>query len=142
LQLPLNEDCWLAINMNNASLSGTAYQNAVSNYVNIVTGEGMAIVLALEFSAPGTSITAISQCRRPRPTSGERTGTTKATATSVMPDSDHSVTFWTQVATAFAGNDHVIFDLHGEPAPDSGQNSASAWSCWKARSRHHLGFLD
>src|SRR5437899_9521636 len=48
-----------------------------------------------------------------------------------MPDLDHSVTFWSQVASAFRGNDAVIFDLFNEPWPDSQRDSVAAWTCWR-----------
>jgi hypothetical protein len=48
-----------------------------------------------------------------------------------MPDRDHSVAFWQQVAAAYKGNGAVLFDLFNEPYPDSNQNTTAAWTCWR-----------
>lgn len=40
-----------------------------------------------------------------------------------MPDAD-SVTFWTQVATAYSSYSNVLFELYNEPHP-------STWACWQ-----------
>ena len=43
-----------------------------------------------------------------------------------MPD-DHSVAFWTSVATAFAGNHAVVFDAFNEPYSPGGQRELDRW---------------
>jgi len=48
-----------------------------------------------------------------------------------MPNTDHSPTFWTEVANTFKGNSAVLFDLFNEPYPDSGEDTTAAWTCWK-----------
>ncbi len=101
VRVPLNEDCWLGIN--GANPGGTAYQTAIVNYVNTINSQGLAVVLDLHWSAPGS---------------------TKAISQQVMPDLDHSPAFWTSVATTFKSNTSVIFDLYNEPHDVS-------WSCWK-----------
>ena len=40
-----------------------------------------------------------------------------------MPDADHAVDFWTDVATTFANDDGVVFELYNEPFPDSNHDS-------------------
>jgi hypothetical protein len=49
-----------------------------------------------------------------------------------MPDTAESVPFWTSVATAFKGNDAVIFDLFNEPYPERADsyNETEGWQCW------------
>ncbi len=49
-----------------------------------------------------------------------------------MPDTAESVPFWKSVATAFKGNDAVIFDLFNEPYPEraNGYNETEGWQCW------------
>ena len=49
-----------------------------------------------------------------------------------MPDAAQSVPFWTSVATAFKGNDAVIFDLFNEPYPSRADNfnETEGWQCW------------
>jgi len=49
-----------------------------------------------------------------------------------MPDVDHSILFWSQVATHFGNNSMVIFDIFNEPFPESGAwDGAVAWTCWR-----------
>src|SRR5256714_4582287 len=47
-----------------------------------------------------------------------------------MPDMQYSPTFWTQVATAFKGNNAVVFDLFNEPYPDAANSFADATEAW------------
>jgi hypothetical protein len=102
VRVPLNEDCWLNINGVSASYGGTLYQSAISDYVNLLVGSGMVVILDLHWSAPGTE---------------------PATGQLPMADADHSTTFWSQVAAAFASNGSVIFDLYNEPY-------ITDWGCW------------
>lgn len=110
VRVPLNEDCWLGINGMPESYAGAAYQTAIANWVRLLNHVGLAVVLDLHWSAPGT---------------------TKATGQWPMPDADHSVLFWSQVASTFRSDPSVIFDLFNEP--DAGrQNPTSAdWECWR-----------
>lgn len=55
-----------------------------------------------------------------------------------MPDVDHAPDFWTSVATAFKGNDAVIFDLFNEPFPDGNRNTATAWTTWRDGGTEYL----
>ena len=103
VRIPLNEDCWLAINGVNAAYSGTNYRNAIANYVSEVNAAGMVAVLDLHWGAPGTQL---------------------ATSQEQMPDADHSPAFWTSVAGTFAHTPGVVFDLFNEPHDVS-------WSCWR-----------
>jgi len=109
VRVPLNEDCWLGINGAPAAYSGSNYQQAIVNYVNLLNQYGMAVILDLHWNAPGT---------------------TQATGQEPMPDQDHAPAFWQSVATTFAGNSSVIFDLYNEPYPDSNQDTTAAWTCW------------
>ncbi len=110
VRIPLNEDCWLGINGVAASMSGSAYQQAVINYVNLLNSMGVVAILDLHWGAPGTTL---------------------ATAQTPMPDADHSVAFWSSVATTFKGNNSVIFDLFNEPYPDSNSDTTAGWTCWR-----------
>ena len=47
-----------------------------------------------------------------------------------MPDAQYTPTFWTQVATAFKGNNAVLFDLFNEPYPDAANNFSNATEAW------------
>ncbi len=95
VRIPLNEDCWLGINGVDASVGGSNYQSPIMDAVNLITQtNSMYVILDLHMSAPGT---------------------TAATNQGSMPDVDHSITFWQQVAAAYANNGSVIFDLFNEP---------------------------
>jgi endoglucanase len=109
VRVPLNEDCWLGINRVRPAYSRSNYQQAIANYVNLLNTYGLVAILDLHWSAPGRQ---------------------QATGQQPMPDEDHSVTFWSQVAAAYKGNPSVAFDLFNEPYPAADQDSTAAWQCW------------
>lgn len=116
VRIPLNEHCWLGINAGpaNAAYVGAAYRKHVIDLVNLLTSSknGFAVILDLHWSGPGTAL---------------------AVGQQPMPDADHSSDFWSSVASTFALNDSVIFDLFNEPWPNFSygpQSSAMAWQCW------------
>lgn len=94
VRLPLNEDCWLGVNLPYPLLGGAPYRSAVVNYVNDLNAAGLAVILDLHWGAPGSQ-TALG---------GE-----------VMADEDHAPAFWSSVAVTFAGHPGVVFDLFNEP---------------------------
>jgi hypothetical protein len=102
VRVPLNEDCWLGINGVASQWSGQNYQQAVEQYVALVGAEHMVAILDLHWSAPGTEL---------------------ALGQQVMADADHSIAFWSSVASAFRSDRWVIFDLYNEPHDIS-------WGCW------------
>jgi len=106
VRLPINEDCWLGIN--GVPMGGTAYQMAIANYVNLLNAGNIAVIIDLQWAAPGITI---------------------ANQLIPMPDADHAPLFWTSVANTFKGNSSVIFDLFNEPFPDNNSNSTAAWVC-------------
>jgi Cellulase (glycosyl hydrolase family 5) len=110
LRLPLNEDCWLNVNTTgiDPAYVGANYQTAINQYVTKLTNAGIAVILDLHWAAPGSE---------------------RATGQLPMPDRDHSITFWQQVANAFKNNTGVIFDLYNEPFPGNNVDSDAAWTC-------------
>ncbi|MGC1375758.1 MAG: cellulase family glycosylhydrolase [Anaerolineales bacterium] len=110
VRIPLNEDCWLAINGIPSQWSGAPYQQAIVNYVNLLNSVGIVAILDLHWSAPGTYM---------------------AKRQANMPDADHSTAFWTSVATTFKSNSSVIFELFNEPYPDNNSDSTAGWTCWR-----------
>jgi hypothetical protein len=102
VRVPLNEDCWLGINGVASAYGGAKYQTAISGWVDLLTQNGMVVILDLHWTAPGTTL---SNAQEP------------------MADADHAPTFWSQVATMFKGNGTVIFDLFNEPF-------ITDWGCW------------
>jgi len=109
VRVPLNEQCWLGLGVDPA-YGGSNYQRAIDNYVNLLEGYGFAVVLDLHRTAPADG----------RSTNQEQ-----------MPDRDHSLDFWRQVATAYKDDTSVIFDLFNEPWPFDEADSARAWQCWR-----------
>jgi hypothetical protein len=110
VRVPLNEDCWLGINGVPLAYGGASYQTAIANYVTALNAAGLVAILELHWNAPGTE---------------------KATAQHPMPDRDHSVTFWSQVASAYKTNSSVVFEMFNEPYPDNNQNTTAGWQCWR-----------
>lgn len=110
IRIPLNEDCWLNVNMGTSPYGGAVYQDAIAGYVKLLIANGITPILDLHWSAPGPRL---------------------AVGLQPMPDRDHSITFWIQVAMAYRGNNAVIFDLFNEPYPDNNHDSLTAWQCWK-----------
>jgi hypothetical protein len=109
VRVPLNEDCWLGINGVPAKYSGAAYQSAVKQWVTALNNAGIVAILDLQWSAPGNY---------------------EATEQWPMADASHSITFWSQVATAYASNPSVVFDLFGEPFMGLSHPTSADWSCW------------
>lgn len=110
VRIPLNEDCWLGINGVDPSAGGTNYQTAIMSAVNLITQtNSMYVILDLHWSAPGATLPAQQ---------------------GAMPDVDHSVDFWGQVALAYKDNGSVIFDLFNEPVMMSGTQEEQ-YSCWE-----------
>jgi len=102
VRVPLNEDCWLGINGIAPAYGGANYQTAIEGWVNLLTQNGMVVIVDLHWTAPGTNL---------------------ANSQAPMADADHSPTFWSQVAKTFASNGSVIFDLFNEPY-------ITDWGCW------------
>jgi hypothetical protein len=121
VRLPLNEQCWLGSSaVPSTGTSGAAYQQAVKNYVNLLVANGINVVLDLhwtfgQYTGPGAGCSDVNAtCQKP------------------MPNAQFTPTFWSQVATAFKGNNAVIFDLFNEPFPDAANNFSNptaAWTC-------------
>ena len=102
VRVPLNEDCWLGINGVSPTYSGANYQNAIAGYVGRLRAHGLYVQLSNQVAGPGSTL---------------------STTILPMPDADHAPAFWSSVASRFAGDHGVIFDLYNEPHDVS-------WSCW------------
>ena len=111
VRVPLNEDCWLALNGVAPNLSGMAYKQAISDFVDRILAHGMYPIVELHWTAPGTTL---------------------ATKQVAMPDKDHSIAFWSDVAATFGAQRNIIFELFNEPFPDTNQDTAAAWTCWRS----------
>jgi endoglucanase len=110
VRIPLNEHCWLGRNGAPAAYSGANYRQAIADYVSLLTQHGLAVILDLHWSAPGTTLAEEQQA---------------------MPNRDHSVDFWVSVAQHFKDNSAVLFDIFNEPDPVPDQDTTLAWQCWR-----------
>jgi len=109
VRIPLNEQCWLGLGVQPA-YGGPAYQDAIHDYVRLLRDHGFIVVLDLHRSAPGQA---------------------QSLEQEQMPDRDHSLTFWSQVASAYKDDPGVVFDLFNEPWPYGEVDSPRAWQCWR-----------
>jgi endoglucanase len=120
VRVPLNEECWLGTADVPAQYGGTAYQNEVRTYVNLLVANGITPIVEMHWNY-GTYTGPSSGC-----------ADVKATCQKPMPDAQYAPAFWTGVATAFKGNDAVILDLFNEPYPERATGDAtSGWKCWR-----------
>jgi plastocyanin len=114
VRLPLNEDCWLGINGVDPAYGGANYRTAITSYVHQLIDAGIVPIVELSGSAPGDELAGSDQI-------GQQP----------MPDADHSIDFWTDVASTFKNDGNVVFDLFNEPFPDGNQDTVAAWTCWR-----------
>jgi endoglucanase len=113
VRIPVNEQCWLGLNGVSTTYGGTNYKNAVKAYVDLLTTNGLAVIIDLHWTASGTN---------------------QASTQAPMPNSDHSVAFWTDCATMFKSYSNVIFDLFNEPFVGGGCQACTSdqlWTCWR-----------
>jgi endoglucanase len=110
VRVPLNEHCWLGLADVPAKYGGEVYQAAIRDWVDTLRAAGLYVILDLHWAAP-----AGQRADRLRP----------------MPDHDYAPTFWREVATAYAGDGAVLFDLYNEPYPDNNHDTPEAWRCWR-----------
>lgn len=99
IRLPLNQDFWFGYNGANQ----TDYRNLVSSLVNMAVSRNKYVIIDLHWSDMGTWNQNVGQHN--------------------MPD-DNSTAFWQSVASTYANNPSVLFDLYNEPHDVS-------WSVWK-----------
>jgi hypothetical protein len=84
----------------------------VLSYVATLHQAGLYVILDLHWNAPGALPAASQQ---------------------PLPDADHAVDFWTSVASAFAWDPAVVFDLYNEPflyGTYLQDPSVDPWECW------------
>jgi endoglucanase len=110
VRIPLNEACWLGINGVLPAFSGDNYKRAILAYVALLHLYHMVPILDLHWTGPGAS---------------------PADRLQPMPNADHSPAFWADVATTFANDDGVVFELFNEPYPDRNRDSTTGWTCWR-----------
>ena len=107
VRLPLNESCWLGLDGAPSASTVAQYQADVKTWVDGAVAAGLVVILDLHWNAPTGYLA-----------SGQR----------AMPD-ERSAAFWSSVATAYASNRSVMFELFNEPYSRSG--FTLTWDCWK-----------
>jgi hypothetical protein len=120
VRVPLNEACWNGESYVQAAYAGSNYQQAVTQYVNLLNSNGIVAILDLHWT-DGTYTGPSSGCT-----------SAQATCQKPMPDAAQAIPFWTSVASMFKGNDAVVFDLFNEPyASRATGDDTSGWKCWR-----------
>ncbi len=99
--LPLNEACWLGgYGGLSPDFTGRAYRDAITQYVQRLHHFGIYVVLRLSGAAPG-----------------DRAFGSDTTSSNEVPmaDADHSLGFWSSVASTFKSDKMVLFHTFDEP---------------------------
>lgn len=115
VRLPLNEASWLGYTCTNASGASqdpdpsNNYQSTVIKSVSDATAAGFYVILDLHWTAPADFC---------------------PLAQNPIGDLDHSLDFWTSVATAFKSYPNVMFELFNEPYIYSNWLSDSQANLW------------
>jgi hypothetical protein len=100
VRIPLNEASWLGYECTDDSGKtrnpdpGHNYQDTVKSAVESATAAGLYVILDLHWTAPGKFC---------------------PLAQNPMADADHSIEFWTSLATLFKSSPNVLFELFNEP---------------------------
>jgi hypothetical protein len=116
VRIPLNESCWLAINGVAEDYSGPDYKAAILDYVALLHRYAIVPILDLHWAAPGDELAANVPDRgylRP------------------LPNIDHSIDFWRDVAATFRNDEGVVLEPYNEPFPDGNGDGDAAWQCWR-----------
>jgi endoglucanase len=123
VRMPLNEACWNGESYVSSQFAGANYQNAIKSEVSLMNSNGLDVILDLHWTDGSYT--------GPSPGNCKSNQVAEAFCQKPMPDAAQAIPFWSSVATAFKGNDAVIFDLFNEPYPDIAAGSETAgWQCW------------
>jgi hypothetical protein len=106
----LNEDCWLGINGVSPQSGGQNYITQYKKAVDLITSSNIAVLADLHWTAAGSTL---------------------AKGQQPLPDADHAVKFWSQVAAEFADNPLVAYELFNEPFPGKASAQPGDWECWR-----------
>jgi hypothetical protein len=110
VRVPLNESCWLALNGAPEDFAGDKYRQAIQSYVHLLHKYALIPILELHWSHDGQGA---------------------ADGQQPMPNADHSLDLWRDVALAFADDSGVVFEPFNEPFPDQNRDTPEAWQCWR-----------
>ena len=115
IRFPLNQDFWFGCSNTSGTPNQTAYRDMIQAVVNYCSANNVYVALDLHWSGTSSGTSATAPC------GGSGWGT--STAQQNMPDWN-AVTFWSSLASAYANNPAVLFDLYNEPHDVS-------WSVWQ-----------
>jgi hypothetical protein len=118
VRIPLNEDCWLNVPSSNPpKTGGSTYTSAIVNFVNTANANGLVAEVDLHVGA-GPELAQDGCCVDSFPAM----------------DTNYSLQFWQSVATIFAKNPAVVFNLTNEPEfpgdGSSGESESGDWTCY------------
>ncbi len=126
IRFPLNEASWLGLTTYDATgasrkadLTGN-YQTQILNQVKAATEAGLYVILDLHWNGPNVNIPGQSV---PQPVTPFESSVQQP-----MADADHSIEFWTSLATMFKGYPNVLLELFNEPYMDFA--TGDPWTCW------------
>jgi endoglucanase len=124
VRMPLNEACWNGESYVNSQFAGANYVNTIKSEVSLMNSNGLDVILDLHWTDGAYSGNSAGNCGSHNPA--------QAFCQKPMPDAAQAIPFWTSVATAFKGNNAVIFDLFNEPFASraDNNNSTEGWQCW------------
>jgi hypothetical protein len=100
VRFTLNETSWLGLTcvdtdgITRLGDPGGNYRSAIATQVQEAVAAGLYVILELHWAAPGNTCPMVQ---------------------TQMANMDHSIAFWTSVASAYADNSNVIFSLYNEP---------------------------
>jgi len=113
VRFTLNETSWLGLTcvdtdgVTRLGDPGGNYRAAITTQVQEANAAGLYVIIELHWAAPGTACPMVQ---------------------TQMANMDHSIDFWTSVATAFKDNSAVIFSLYNEPFFFGLSSPANEWS--------------
>lgn len=118
VRIALNQDYWLA----NAALYASDYQSNIEQAVTWAEQAGLEVILDLHWSDRGDLT--LTQAGGTFPGTNTYVPADTAGYSVQQPMADvNSVEFWKEVATQFAGDGHVFFELYNEP-------NGITWDTW------------
>lgn len=113
IRFNLNEASWLGLTcidtdgVERDADPGDNYRAAIETQVEEATAAGLYVILELQWAAPGNTCPMMQ---------------------TQMANADHSVNFWTSVATTFMDNPGVMFALYNEPYFYGLSSPSNQWS--------------
>lgn len=118
VRIALNQDYWLS----GATLYASDYQSNIQQAVTWAEQAGLEVILDLHWSDRGDL--GVTQAGGTFPGTSTYVPADTAGYSVQQPMADiNSVEFWKEVATVFAGDGHVFFELYNEP-------NGISWSAW------------